>query len=80
MPATASWITRRPHQDGAEACIRDTNINVWGLVERRRHGLDDARILAAIQGLTPDDLEAAWAYYQKHSQEIDEAIRRHAEA
>ena len=32
MTATASWISRRSHPDGAEACIRDTNINVWGLV------------------------------------------------
>lgn len=29
MPATASWITRRAHLDGAEAYIRNTNINVW---------------------------------------------------
>ena len=80
MVTTASWITRRPHPDGVEACIRDTNINVWGLVERRQHGLDDGRILASIQGLTPPDLEAAWAYYSQHQQEIDEAIRRNAEA
>jgi uncharacterized protein (DUF433 family) len=80
MPATASWITRRPHPDGVEACIRDTNINVWGLVERRKGGWDDARILAAVQGLTADDLEAAWTYYAKHAQEIDEAIRLNAEA
>jgi type III restriction enzyme len=78
--ATASWITRRPHPDGVEACVRDTNINVWGLVERRRHGLDDACILERVQGLTPADLEAAWAYYDRHRDEIEEAIRRNAEA
>jgi type III restriction enzyme len=76
MTTTATWITRRPHPDGVEACIRDTNINVWGLVARRRHGLEDARILASIQGLTPADLEAAWAYYDEHPDEIEEAIRR----
>jgi uncharacterized protein (DUF433 family) len=80
MPAVASWITRRAHPDGAEACIRDTNVNVWGLVERRWHGLDNTRILADIQGLTEADLEAAWAYYHDHPDEIEEAIRRNAEA
>ena len=59
MPALVSWITRRTHPDGAEACIRDTNINVWGPIERRRSGLDDDRILDSIQGLTAADLEAA---------------------
>ncbi len=80
MPAIASWITRRTHPDGTEACVRDTNVNVWGLVERRRHGLDDQRLLADIQGLTDADLEAAWAYYQQNPDEIDEAIRCNAEA
>ena len=80
MPATASWITQRKHPDGTEACIRDTNINVWGLVYRRQRGLDDHRILSSIQGLTKADLEAAWAYYDEHRDEIDEAINRNAEA
>ena len=81
MPTTtASWITRRPHPDGTEACIRDTNINVWGLVQRRRHGLDDSRILECVQGLTLADLQAAWAYDADHRDEIDEAIRRNAVA
>jgi uncharacterized protein (DUF433 family) len=79
MPATASWITRRNHPDGTEACIRDTNINVWGLVARHQHGQDDEEILAAIQGLSAADLETAWTYYRENSQEIDEAVRRNRE-
>jgi uncharacterized protein (DUF433 family) len=79
MPATASWITRRGHADGTEACIRDTNINVWGLVARHLRGQNNADILAAIQGLSAMDLEAAWEYYRENSQEIDEAIRRNSE-
>ena len=79
MPATASWITRRNHPDGPEACIRDTNINVWGLIARRDRGQDNAQIMAAIQGLLASDLEAAWTYYQENSHEIDEAIRRNSE-
>jgi hypothetical protein len=34
MTTTLSRITRRPHPDGMEACVRDTNINVWGLALR----------------------------------------------
>jgi uncharacterized protein (DUF433 family) len=76
MPATASWITRRKHPDGTEACIRDTNINVWGLIARHHRGQDNEDILAANQGLTATDLDAAMAYYRENTQEIDEAIRR----
>jgi uncharacterized protein (DUF433 family) len=80
MATATSWITYRPHPDGVEACIRDTNINVWGLVERRQHGLSDADILADAQGLTAEDLRTAWEYYQAHREEIDRAIRLNAEA
>jgi uncharacterized protein (DUF433 family) len=79
MPATASWITRRKHPDGTEACIRDTNINVWGLIARRQRGQDNEDILTALWGLSAADLETAWAYYQENAQEIDEAIRSNSE-
>jgi uncharacterized protein (DUF433 family) len=80
MATTASRITLRPHPDGPEACIRDTNVNVWGLVAWRRRGLADADILQAVQGLTQADLDAAWAYAAAHPDEIDAALRRNAEA
>jgi uncharacterized protein (DUF433 family) len=80
MKTVASWITRRPHPDGVEACIRDTNINVWGLVEWRRLGRSDEEIAASIQGLTPEDLTAAWDYYDHHPEEIEKLIDRNAEA
>ena len=73
-------ITRRSHPDGFEACIRDTNVNVWGLVEWRQLGRSDAEIIRSIPGLTADDLAAAWEYYESHPEEIDEFIRRNAEA
>jgi uncharacterized protein (DUF433 family) len=57
------------------ACIRNTRITVWGLVNSRRLGLADEQILASIVGLTPDDLQAAWDYYREHPAEIDEDIR-----
>lgn len=78
--AACSWITRRPHPEGVEACIRNTNINVWGLLQRRREGMSDAEILVDIQGLTPADLVAAWDYARVHSDEVERFIRLNAEA
>lgn len=80
MATATSWITRHTHPNGIEACIRDTNVNVWGLVEWRRLGRTDAEILATVQGLTLEDLAAAWDYYDQHREEIDTFIRNNAEA
>jgi uncharacterized protein (DUF433 family) len=80
MTTATSWIRRRAHPNGIEACIRDTNVNVWGLVEWRRLGRSDAEILASVQGLTLEDLAAAWDYYDQHLEEIDTFIRNNAEA
>ncbi|MCE9530119.1 MAG: DUF433 domain-containing protein [Planctomycetes bacterium] len=80
MLAATNQITRRPHPDGFEACIRDTNINVWGLVEWRQLGRTDVEIVDSIPGLTLDDLAAAWEYAAEHAQEIETAIRRNAGA
>jgi uncharacterized protein (DUF433 family) len=80
MHTATSWITRRPHSHGIEACIRDTGINVWGLVEWRRLGRTDAEILASINGLTPEDLAGAWGYYAQHPEEIDAFIQHNAKA
>jgi uncharacterized protein (DUF433 family) len=75
-----SWIQKTPGVCGGDACIRNTRITVWGLVSYRKLGLSDQRILEAIQGLTPEDLTAAWDYYGKNKEEIDEAIRLNEEA
>ena len=75
-----SWIQRTPGVCGGEACIRNTRITVHGLVRYRQLGLPDQRILEAIQGLTPDDLAAAWDYYASHREEIEESIRLNEEA
>jgi uncharacterized protein (DUF433 family) len=49
-------------------------------VHYRQLGLSDQRLLEVIQGLTQDDLAAAWDYYGSHSTEIGEAIRLNEEA
>jgi uncharacterized protein (DUF433 family) len=74
MPATASSISKVPGRCGGRACVRDSRITVWGIVAYRRLGMTDADILAAIQGLTPADLEAAFEYAATHADEIDRDI------
>jgi uncharacterized protein (DUF433 family) len=69
-----SWVQKTANICGGDACIRNTRITVHGLVHYRQLGLSDQRILEVIQGLTQDDLAAAWDYYACHQPEIDEAI------
>ena len=75
MSATTSWISRTPDRCGGDACVRDTRIPVWVLVNYRRLGLSDAEILRAYPPLQPADLEAAWEYAASHAEEIDRTIR-----
>ena len=70
-----SWVQKTPGVCGERACIRNTRITVWGVVNSRRLGATDEQILENIVGLTPADLHAAWDYYRGHPAEIDEDIR-----
>jgi uncharacterized protein (DUF433 family) len=75
-----SWVQRTPGVCGGDACVRNTRITVHGLVHYRQLGFSEQRLLEIIQGLTHDDLAAAWAYYADHGAEIEEAIRLNDEA
>src|SRR3954471_12099514 len=75
-----SWVEKVPGVCGGDARIRKTRITVWGLVQRRDHGLSDAEILERLPVLTHADLRAAWGYYESHREEIDQAIRDNTEA
>lgn len=79
MPITASHITKTPEVCGGRACIAGHRITVWGIVAYRRLGMSDGRILEAIQGLTPADLDAAFDYAAAHPDEIDRDIRENEE-
>ncbi len=79
MTMTASWISKKPDRCGGDACIRETRIPVWVLVNYRRLGASDADVLRAYPGLTPADLEAAWEYAAANLAEIDRAIRENEE-
>ncbi len=84
MPANqatiASWIQKNPGVCGGAACIRNTRHTVAGLVQWRRLGLSDERILEHHLDLNMTDLEAAWAYYHQQPEEIEKVIREDEEA
>jgi uncharacterized protein (DUF433 family) len=62
---SASWVERNPGVCGGAACIRNTRHTVAGLVQWRRLGLSDERILEHHPDLNSADLETAWAYYHQ---------------
>ena len=74
MAEAASWISTRPDRCGGDACVRDSRIPVWALVEQRRLGRSDADVLRAFPDLTADDLAAAWDYAAAHPDEIERAL------
>jgi uncharacterized protein (DUF433 family) len=74
MKTAASWISKKPDRCGGDACVRDTRITVWGLVEARRLGASDAELLETFPGLTPADLEAAREYQRLNGLEIERNI------
>ncbi len=75
-----SLIQKTPNVIGGDACIRRTRIAVWMLVGWKRLGWSDDRLLANFEGLTLDDLDAAWAYCTVHPDEINAAIHANDEA
>ncbi len=75
-PMTKSWIQKSPGICGGEPYVRNTRHRVAGLVEWKKQGLTEARILEHHPDLTQADLEAAWVYYDAHREEIDRLSRR----
>ena len=51
-----SRVQKTPGVCGGRACVRNTRITVWGVVNSRRLGAADEQILENIVGLTPADL------------------------
>lgn len=76
-----SWIQKTPGLCGGDACIRNTRTPVWSMVAARRLGVSDEQLLRYfVTPLTADDVEAAWLYYHRHREEIDNDIRENEEA
>jgi uncharacterized protein (DUF433 family) len=79
MTTTASWISQKPDRCGGDACVRETRIPVWVLVNYRRLGASDEDVLRAYPSLSGPDLEAAFGYAAANQEEIDRAIRENEE-
>ena len=79
-PQRETWIRKTPGVCGGNACIRNTRITVWGLVVWKRLGMPENEMIAEIQGLTREDVAAAWRYAEAHPEEIETAVRENEEA
>ena len=70
-----SWVQKTPDVFLGRACIRNTRITVWGLVNSRRLGASDPQILKNIVGLTPEDLMLPGRTTRRHCAEVDRDTR-----
>lgn len=77
---TWQGISKTPGVCGGDACIRDTRIPVWVLVNFRRSGIKEAELLENYPTLTGADLANAWVYAEAFPEEIEIAIRENEEA
>jgi uncharacterized protein (DUF433 family) len=78
----SNWqgIEKKPRVCGGEACIANTRITVWVLVEARRIGYSDGDLLTSYPTITATDLANAWSYAAAHPDEIELAIDRNEAA
>lgn len=67
-------VTHTPGVCGGRACIRDTRIPVWSIVEAKKMGSTDVELLQSFQGLTAEDITNAMRYYHGHRDEIETDI------
>jgi len=73
-------IEKTPKVCGGQACIVNTRIPVWVLVESRRLGYSDADLLTSYPTITAMDLANAWLYAVAHADEIDWVIEQNEAA
>ena len=79
MTTTLSWVSKLANRCGGEACVRDTRMPVWVLVNYKGLGLNDTQLLEWYPSLNQADLEAAWAYAAENAEEVDRVIRENEE-
>jgi uncharacterized protein (DUF433 family) len=75
----AKGIRKTPGVCGGEACIAETRIAVWLLVEARQLGIEEAQLLQDYPNLSAADLVNAWLYADAHPDEINAAIQANNE-
>ena len=74
----SNWqgIEKTPKVCGGEACIANTRIPIWVLVEARRLGYSDVDLLTSYPTITATDLANAWVYAEAYPDEIELAIEQ----
>ena len=71
--STSTWIQKTPNVIGGHACIRNTRIAVWMLVQARHLGMSDEEIRNRYDPpLSQADLDAAWDYNSATSRRSSE--------
>jgi uncharacterized protein (DUF433 family) len=70
----ATEINKTPGVCGGAACVRDTRIPVWTLVQLKKLGRTETQLVDDFPSITQIDLDAVWNYYREHPNEIDQAI------
>jgi uncharacterized protein (DUF433 family) len=75
---TGRGIDKTPNVCGGSACIVNTRIPVWILVEARQLGITEADLLQDYPHISAADLVNAWAYAAAFPEEIETAIRENA--
>jgi uncharacterized protein (DUF433 family) len=68
-------ITKTPGICGGTACITNTQIPFWSIVEAHSLGYSEADLLTSYPTLTATDLAQAWIYAEAHPEEIATAIQ-----
>ncbi|MEC4986307.1 MAG: DUF433 domain-containing protein [Oscillatoria sp. PMC 1068.18] len=79
LPKIGQGIRKTPGVMGGDACIRETRIPVWLLVNFRRLGVQEAKLLENYPSLAAEDLVNAWNYAEAYQEEIETAIKKHEE-
>jgi len=74
-----SGIEKTPGLCGGDACIRQTRIPVWVLVNACGLGISEAELLENYPTLGAADLANAWAYAEAYLDEIETAIQENEE-
>jgi uncharacterized protein (DUF433 family) len=76
-----TWIQKTPSICSGDACIRDTRIPVWSVIQAHRLGASALELRTYfVTPLSADDVQAALQYYGEHTEEIDNEIRLNEEA
>ncbi|MDF5717655.1 MAG: DUF433 domain-containing protein [Rhizonema sp. NSF051] len=72
-------IEKTPGVCGGSACIAETRITIWGLVEARRIGYSEADLFTSYPSLSATDIANAWVYAEAFPDEIEADIRENDE-